>query len=189
DEERGPEANEKQLKKLLTATKKLTALRLQIGKLEEKLKKRPKSGGKTKLEKSHARLREGVKRELHRLEVYRPLQTAVINEMRRLLTERRLAHSMIQHYEEATGRTKNQLIREAGEAEDRRHVLKVNGTRENLLDIAVRIKDAQKSIRDNEQKVKASTDEFAHSIEIIASRQYKSRRAKKELTEANLHLI
>jgi RNA polymerase primary sigma factor len=189
DEERGPEANEKQLKKLLTATKKLTALRIQIGKQEEKLKKRPKSGGKTKLEKSHARLREAVKRELHRLELSRHLEDAVINEMRRLLHESRLAHSMIQHYEEATGRTKTQLLREAGEAEDRRHVLKVNGTRENLLDIAARIKDGQRTIRDNEQKVKASTDEFAHSIEIIASGQDKSRRAKKELTEANLRLV
>src|SRR5438105_4899303 len=189
DEERGPEANEKQLKKLLTATKKLTALRLQIGKLEEKLKKRPKSGGKTKLEKSHARLREGVKRELHRLELSRHLQDAVINEMRRLLQESRSAHSMIQHYEEATGRTKSQLLREAGGAEDRRHVLKVNGTRENLLDIAARIKEGQKAIREVERRVKASTDEFARSIELIASGQDKSRRAKKELTEANLRLV
>jgi len=189
DEERGPEANEKQLKKLMAATKKLSALRVQIGKLEEKLKKRAKGAGKTKLEKSHAKLRDGVKRELHRLELSRHLQDAVINEMRRLLQENQAAHSMIQHYEEATGRSKSQLLRDAGEAEDRRHVLKVNGTRENLLDIAARIKDAQKTVRENELKVKASTDEFAHRIEIIASGQDKSRRAKKELTEANLRLV
>jgi RNA polymerase primary sigma factor len=96
---------------------------------------------------------------------------------------------LIHRYEEATGRTKTQLLREAGGAEDRRHVLKVNGTRENLLDIAARIKEAQKTIREVEQKAKLSTDDFAKSLELIASGQDKSRRAKKELTEANLRLV
>jgi len=36
---------------------------------------------------------------------------------------------------------KNQLLKEAAEAEDRRHVLKVNGSRENLLDIAACIRE------------------------------------------------
>jgi RNA polymerase primary sigma factor len=113
----------------------------------------------------------------------------VIGEMRRLLREARESQALIQRYEEATGRSKSQLLREAGEAEDRRHVLKVNGTRENLLDIAARIKESQKVIREVERRVKVSTDEFAHSIEAIASGQDKSRRAKKELTEANLRLV
>ena len=82
-----------------------------------------------------------------------------------------------------------QLIREAADADDRRHVLKVNGTRENLLDIAARIKEAQKIIREVERRVKVPTDDFARSIETIASGQDKSRRAKKELTEANLRLV
>ena len=59
--------------------------------------------------------------------------------MRRLLHEARDAQTLIQRYEEATGRSESQLLREAAEAEDRRHVLKINGGRENLLDIAVRI--------------------------------------------------
>jgi RNA polymerase primary sigma factor len=189
EEERGPEANEKQLKKLLTATKKLISLRKHIEELEDKLKDKPKPALRAKHEKEHSRSREAVKRELQRLELSHHLQEAVIGEMRRLLRESREGHVLIQHYEQATGRSKSQLLREAGEADDRRHVLKVNGTRENLLDIAARIKEAQKMIKEVERRVKASTDEFARSLEIIASGQDKSRRAKKELTEANLRLV
>jgi RNA polymerase primary sigma factor len=190
DEERGPEANEKQLKKLLTSSKKLKSLHAKIEEIEQKLKDKPRAGAvRTKNEKALGRFRENVKRELAHLELSRHLLDAVVAEMRRLLKEAHDSHSMIARYEEATGRTKSQLIREAAEAEDRRHVLKVNGTRENLLDIAVRIKDGQKTVREVERRVKASTEEFARSIETIASGQDKSRRAKKELTEANLRLV
>jgi RNA polymerase primary sigma factor len=189
DEERGQEANEKQLKKLEAATKKLKSLRNRLEETEEELKERPKPPVRAKLEKNYARLRESVKRELNQLELSRHLQDAVIEEMRRLLREARESHSLVQHYEEATGRTKTQLLREASEAEDRRHLLKVNGTRENLLDIAARIKEAQKTLKEIERRVKASAEEFARSIETIASGQDKSRRAKKELTEANLRLV
>jgi len=126
---------------------------------------------------------------LQLLELSHHVESAIISEMRSLLQRSRGASATIQHYEQATSRTKSQLLREAGGAEDRRHVLKVNGTRENLLDIAVRIKEAQKSIREVEHKVKAPTEDFAQSLEIIASGQDKSRRAKKELTEANLRLV
>jgi len=189
DEERGQEANEKQLKKLEAATKKLKSLRNRLEETEEELKERPKPPVRAKLEKNYARLRESVKRELNQLELSRRLQDAVIEEMRRLLREARESLSLVQHYEEATGRTKAQLLREASEAEDRRHLLKVNGTRENLLDIAARIKEAQKTVKEIERRVKASAEEFARSIETIASGQDKSRRAKKELTEANLRLV
>ena len=189
DEERGPEADEKQLKKLFTATTKLKSLHRRIEDLEEKLKERPKPILKTKLEKSQVRLKESVKRELHALELSRHLQEAVIGEMRRLLQETRDSQTLIQRYEQATGRSKSQLLREAAEAEDRRHVLKINGSRENLLDIATRIKEAQKTIKEVERRVKVATDEFARSLETIASGQDKSRRAKKALTEANLRLV
>jgi RNA polymerase primary sigma factor len=190
DEERGPEANEKQLKKLLTAKKNLLKLRGKIEQTEEKLKNnRGKSAARTKLEKSIAQERDKVKRELQRLELSHHVESAIISEMRSLLQRSRAALATIQHYEQATSRTKAQLLREASGAEDRRHVLKVNGTRENLLDIAVRIKEAQKTTRDVEHKVKASTEDFAKLLEIIASGQDKSRRAKKELTEANLRLV
>jgi RNA polymerase primary sigma factor len=189
DEERGPEANEKQLKKLLTATKKLKSLRSRIEDLEEKFKNRHKPMVKTKLDKSLGRLRDSVKRELHRLELSRHLQDAIIGEMRHLLRQARDAHSLIQRYEQATGRSKSQLLREAAEVEDRRHLLKVNGSRENLLDIALRIKESQKTVREVEHRVKVPTDEFARSLETVASGQDKSRRAKKELTEANLRLV
>jgi RNA polymerase primary sigma factor len=189
EEERGPEANEKQFKKLLAATKKLLSLRSRIESLEEKLKERQRSEIKGKLEKSIGRLRESVKQELHEMELSRHFQDAVISEMRRLLKDTVDCRSLIARYEEATGRTKTQLLREAGDAEDRRHVLKVNGTRENLLDIAARIKEAQKHIREVERRVKADAEDFGRSIETIASGQDKSRRAKKELTEANLRLV
>src|SRR6266851_1114209 len=152
DEERGPEANEEQLKQLFTATTKLKTLQRQIGDLEEKLKERPKSILKAKLEKSQLRLKESVTRELHALELSRHLQEAVIGEMRHLLQEARDAQTLIQRYEQATGHSKSQLLRAAGEAEDRRHVLKINGSRENLLDIAARIKEAQKTVKEVERR-------------------------------------
>src|SRR6266849_2993075 len=189
DEERGPEADEKQLKKLFTATTKLKSLQRRIEDLEEKLKERPEPILKSKLEKLQVRLKESVKRELHALELSRHLQEAVIGELRRLLQEALDAQMLIQRYEEATGRRKSQLLREAAEAEDRRHVLQINGSRENLLDIAARIKGAQKTVKEVERRVKVATEEFALSLETIASGQAKSRRAKKELTEANLRLV
>jgi RNA polymerase primary sigma factor len=190
DEERGPEANEKQLKKLEASVKKLNSLRAGIEDTEAKLlKEKAKGPNRAKLEKSVLKLKESVKEELADMELSRHLQAAVIGEMRRLLKEARDAHRLIEHYEEATGRSKAQLLREAADAEDRRHVLKVNGTRENLLDIATRIKEAQKQLKEVERRVKAGAEDFARLIETIASGQDKSRRAKKELTEANLRLV
>jgi len=189
DEERGRDANEKQLKKLFTATTKLKSLQRRIEDIEDKLKHRPKPILRTKLEKSQARLTESVERELHHLELSRHLREAVIGEMRRLLQEARDAQTLIQCYEQATGRSKSQLLREAAGAEDRRHVLQVNGSRENLLDIAARIKEAQKAVKEVERRVKVASEEFASSLATIASGQAKSRRAKKELTEANLRLV
>jgi RNA polymerase primary sigma factor len=189
DEERGRETNEKQLKRLLTATTKLKSLHDRIEDIEEKLKDRPKPILKAKLEKSQLRLRESVKRELHHLELSRHLREAVIGDMRRLLQKTREAQMLIQRYEAATGRSKSQLLREGAGAGDRRHVLKVNGRRENLLDIVVRIKEAQKAVNEVERRVKLAADEFARSIAIIVSGQDKSRRAKQELTEANLRLV
>ena len=189
DEEDGREANEKQLKQLSTAIVKLKSLRRRIEQVEERLKERPKPILKAKLEKSRLRLKECVKRELHHLGLSRHLQKAVIGELRRLLEEACDSQTLIRRYEEATGRSRSQLLREATEAEDRRHVLKIRGSRENLLDIAARIKEAQKRIKQVERRVKVGTDEFARTLETIASSQAKSRLAKRELTEANLRLV
>ena len=190
DEERGPEANEKQLKKLEASVKKLISLRDRVEDTEVKLQKeKAKSPNRTKYEKAVLKLKENLKEELADMELSRHLQAAVIGEMRRLLKETRDAHRLIDHYEEATGRSKAQLLREAAEADDRRHVLKVNGTRENLLDIAVRIRESQKAVKEVERRVKVGMEDFARLIETIASGQDKSRRAKKELTEANLRLV
>jgi len=189
DEERGPEANEKQLKKLFAAVKKVKSLRSKVDETETKIKDKPKGPDRPKLDKQFAKLKDGIKEELADLDLSRHVHEAVIGEMRRLLKEARESQRRIQRYEDATGRTKTQLIRGAAEVDDRRHVLRVNGARENLADIATRIKEAQKIIREVERRVKVPTDEFARSIETIASGQDKSRRAKKELTEANLRLV
>lgn len=125
DEERGRESNEKQLKQLSTATTKLKSLRSRIEEFEEKLKERPKPILKAKLEKSQVRLKESVKRELHHLELSCRLKEAVIGELRRLLQETRDSQTLIQRYEEATGRSRSQLLREAAEAEDRLSLLKI----------------------------------------------------------------
>ena len=189
DEERGCEDNEKQLKQLSTAITRLKSLHRRIEEFDEQLKERPKPIQKAKLEKSQVRLKESVKRELRHLELSRHLQEVVIGELRRMLEKARDSQTLIQRYEEETGRSKSQLLREAAEAEDHRHALKINGSRENLLDIAARIKEAQKTIKEVERRVKVATDEFARSLETIASGQAKSRRAKQELTEANLRLV
>ena len=189
DEEGGLETNQKQLQRLFTATKKLKSLRGRVEAIEEKLKNRPKPILKAKLEKPLVRLNGRVKRELHQLELSRDLRETVIGEMRRQLQKARDSQTLIQRYEEASGRSKSQLLREAAEAEDRRHVLKINGRHENLLDIVARVREAQKTIKQVESRVKVATDEFARSLETIASGQDKSRRAKKELTEANLRLV
>jgi RNA polymerase primary sigma factor len=189
DEEGEPESNAKQLKKLFTATTKLKSLRRRIEEIGEKLKHRPKPILKTQLEKSQLRLMENVKRELHHLELSRHIQESVIGEMRRLLQEAHEARTLIQRYEQATGRSKSRLLREAAAAVDRRHVLQINGSRENLLDIVVRIKQAQKTIKEVERRVQVATDELAGSLATIGSGQDKSRRAKKALTEANLRLV
>jgi len=113
----------------------------------------------------------------------------VIAQKRMLLNDYRESQHTIQHYEEATGRSRTHLLKDAADAEDRRHVLKVNDSRENLLDIAARIRLAQKTSREIERRVKTSGDDYARSLETIAAGQDKSRRAKKELTEANLRLV
>ena len=144
---------------------------------------------KPKLEKDYHRTKERVKKELRDMALSPRLQESIIGEMRRLLHEYLNSERLIARYEEETGRTKNQLIKEAGEAEDRRHVLKVGDSRENLLDIAQKIRDAQKAIKAIEKRVKATGEDYARKLETIAAGQSKSRRAKKELTEANLRLV
>jgi DNA-directed RNA polymerase sigma subunit (sigma70/sigma32) len=130
-----------------------------------------------------------VKDELNAMQLSPKVEKVVSGEMRRLLEEHCGAQRTIYNYERATGRSKSQLLREAGEAEDRRHLLKVNGARENLLDIAARIRGAQKQIKEVERRAKATGDELALSLEIIEAGQAMSRKAKKELTEANLRLV
>jgi RNA polymerase primary sigma factor len=126
---------------------------------------------------------------LHRLDLSRHLQEGVITEMRSLLHQTRSAQKLIRHYEEATGRSMSQLLRDAARSRDPRQALKICGRREKLTDIAARIKEAQKTINQVERKAKVATDEFARSLETIASGEAKSRRAKQELTEANLRLV
>jgi RNA polymerase primary sigma factor len=189
DEEVGREYTEKQLKRLSIATTKLKSLHRRIEDLAKDLNERPKPTLKAQLEKSQARLKGSVQRELHRLELSRHLQDAVTGELRRLFQQARDSQTLIRHYEEASGRSKSQLLREATEEKDRRQVLRINGNRENLLDIAARIKAAQKTIREVEHRVKLATDELGRSLATIASGQAQSRRAKQELTGANLRLV
>src|SRR6202165_1358726 len=189
DEERGPEANEKLIKKLHDSTRKLKELRAKLEELEEELRVRPGPRRKPKLERHYARLRARVKAAFTTMGLSRHVREAVLSEMRHQLDQSPHAHQIVEHYEDATGRSKNQLLKEAAEAEDRRHVLRVNGTRENLLDIAVRIREAQRTMKAVERRVKASGEEFGCSLEILSAGQHKSRRAKKELTEANLRLV
>ncbi|HLH75299.1 MAG TPA: RNA polymerase sigma factor RpoD [Candidatus Binataceae bacterium] len=189
DEEKGPEADEAQRERFLAFTKKLTKLREKLNETEEALRNKPGPRLKPKLEKQHERLKQRVKEELQEMQLSPRVRLAVIDELKRLLAEHNKDVATIARYEQATGRSKSQLLREASEAEDRRHLLKINGTRENLLDIAARIREAQKRMKEIERRVKASGEELARSIQTVEAGQAKSRRAKKELTEANLRLV
>ncbi len=188
DEEKGPEADEAQREKLLGFTRKLTKLRERIEETEKELRAKPGPRRKPKLEKQLSRLRQLVKEKLKEMQLSPRVEEAVIDEMRRLLQEHRRNQSVIAAYEAATGKSKNALLREAAESEGR-HSIKVNGTRQSLGDIAARIREAQRAIKDIEHRVKASGDELARSLQTIEAGQAKSRQAKKELTEANLRLV
>src|SRR5208282_214676 len=185
DEERGPEADERQLKRLHTHLKKLKDVHGQLEKLEARLsnlkparKKGTNHKAPSKTEKVYLRLKERVKKELRVMQLSRRLIEAIIDRMRALLFEYRDSQHRIQRYEDATGRTRTHLLKEAAEAEDRRHVLKINEGRENLLDIATRIRASQRKMKEVEQQVKAPGEDFAHSLEVLAAGQDKSRRAK-----------
>jgi RNA polymerase primary sigma factor len=178
-----------QRERLLTLTGKLTELREKLREGEEALRAKPGPRRKPKLEEQQERLKQRVKDEFKSMQLSPRVELAVIGEMKNLLEAHRRAQRTIHNYENATGRSKSQLLREAAEVGDRRHLLKINGTRENLLDIALRIREAQKQVKEIECRVKASGDELAHSLEIIEAGQAKSRKAKKELTEANLRLV
>jgi RNA polymerase primary sigma factor len=188
DEEKGPEADEAQRERLLTFTKKLLKLRERLEQTEADLHKKPGPRLKPKLEKQYARFKQRVKEELKAMQLSPRVEEAVINEMRRLLHEHRRNQHTIQTYESATNKSKNQLLREAVEAEGR-HLVKVNGTRQSITDVAARIREAQRHIKEIERRVKATGEELAHSLRTVEEGQAKSRRAKKALTEANLRLV
>ncbi len=189
DEEKGREADKAQRERLLSFTRKLTKLREKLEETEEALRAKPGPRRRSNLDKQYARLKLRVKDELNAMQLSPKVEKVVNGELKHLLEEHRGAQRTIYNYERATGRSKSQLLREAGEAEDRRHLLKVNGARENLLDIAARIRAAQKQIKEVARRAKATGDELARSLEIIESGQAMSRKAKKELTEANLRLV
>ena len=140
-------------------------------------------------EKNFLKQRERVIKEFRSMQLSRRLIENIIEHMRGMLRSYTEALHTLERYEEATGRSPNALLKEAAEAEDRRHVLKIGEARENLLDIGTRIRASQVQIRKVETEVKSSGEDFARAIETIAAGQDKSRRAKKELTEANLRLV
>jgi RNA polymerase primary sigma factor len=189
DEGKGPEADEAQRVRLLSFTRKLTKLREKLEETEEALRAKPGPRRRSNLDKQYARLKLRTKDELKAMQLSPKIEKVVCGELKQLLEQYRGAQRAIYNYERATGRSKSQLLREAGEAEDRRHLLKVNGARENLLDIATRIRGAQKQIKEVERRAKATGDELALSLEIIEAGQAMSRKAKKVLTEANLRLV
>jgi RNA polymerase primary sigma factor len=189
DEEKGPEADQAQRERLLSFTRKLTKLRAKLEETEAALRTKPGPLRRSNLDKQRARLKLRVKAELKAMQLSPKVEKVVNGELKHLLEEHRRAQRTIDNCEGATGRSQSQLLREAGRAENRRHLLKVNGTGENLLDIAARIRAAQKQIKEIERRAKATGDELAHSLEIIEAGQAKSRQARKELTEANLRLV
>src|SRR5437660_1589402 len=87
DEERGPEANEKLLKKLHDSTRKLKDLRAALEELEEELRERPGPRRKLKLERRYVRMRERVKAAFTTMGLSRHVREAVIAELRHQLEQ------------------------------------------------------------------------------------------------------
>jgi len=189
DENNRPEADDAQRERLLSFANKLAKLRQQLKETDEALAAKPGSRRKFNLDQQRARLQLQVRDELKAMHLSPKIVNVVKDEMTRLLEEYRRAQSTIDKYERATGHGKNQLLKKAGEGRGRRHLLKANGTCENLLDLAARIRTAQSQLKEIECRAKSSGDELARSLEIIEAGQAKSRQAKKELTEANLRLV
>ncbi len=141
DEERGPEANEKQLKKLHDSTKKLKTCAPSSKRSKRNCASGPGRSAKPKLENAvRADASERVKAELHHDGAVAPRpRDRHLRDAPSARASARVAadHPALRGCDRPHQDPAN--LREAAEAEDRRHVLKVNGTRENLLDIAARI--------------------------------------------------
>ncbi len=189
DDEKGFESDAEQQERLVALADKLKKLNSQLDAVEERLRNKPGPRVRPQLEKQQAKLKKKVRQYLEKAKLSGSFQEAIIAELRRLLEEHRQAQRKIDHYALATHRSKSQLLREAAEAEDRRISLKVNGTRESLADIAARIREAQRAIKDVERLVKTGPEGLMRSLNRVAAGQEKSRHAKKELTEANLRLV
>jgi RNA polymerase primary sigma factor len=95
DEERGPEVDERQRKKLELATKKLKDLRVKIDEIEEELHGKIGPRRKPKIEKNYDRLLDRVKKELRAMGLSRRLMDAVISHMRGLLYQHREGQALI----------------------------------------------------------------------------------------------
>jgi hypothetical protein len=117
DEEQAPEADEAQRVRLLSFTKELTNLRERLNETEQALRTKPGPRHKSNLEKQQARLKLRVKGELKAMQLSPRVEEVVMSEMKRLLEEHRGAHRTIHNYERATGRSRNQLLKEAGEVQ------------------------------------------------------------------------
>ena len=189
DEEKGSESDAEQRERLVALADKLKKLSTQLEAVDEKLRDKPGPRVRPQLEKQQAKLKKRIRQYLEKAKLSSSFQAAIIADLKAMLEEHRQAQRVIERYAQATHRSKSQLLREAAEAEDRRVSLKVNGTRESLLDIAARIREAQRLMREIERQVKTGQEGLMHSLERVAAGQEKSRQAKKELTEANLRLV
>jgi RNA polymerase primary sigma factor len=190
DEETGPVADQARRDNLLGRIRKITGLRDELLGGEESLCAELDPRRKAKLQEQQERLKLRLKRNLKAIQLSPRVEAAVIGELKILLEEHRSARSNLRNYQENTaGSKKNQIPTEAAKAENQRHLLRVDGIRDDPADLALRIRKAQKRITEIERRVKATGEELAHSLEIIEAGQAKSSKAKKELTQANLRLV
>jgi RNA polymerase primary sigma factor len=187
DEEAGLEANQARRLRLLSLIRQITGLRRKLEGGEQSLRAELNPRRKRKLQEQQARLKLRLKHKFKALQLLPRVEEAVIGEMKILLEEHRNAQRTIHNYKSAVNN--NRLRGNAAEFDDRRLLLKSDAMRDNPADAAVRMRKAQKQITDIERRVKATGEELAHSLKIIEAGQAKSRKAKKELTQANLRLV
>jgi RNA polymerase primary sigma factor len=187
DYDNGQEADEAERERLRSFISRLTELRDELN--ETLACARPAGRRKREIDEQFARLKLRIRNEVEAIQLSPRVGESVIGEMKRLLEEHRRAQCSIDNYERATPRGKGRLPGDVGQVDDGRDLVNVNGAGDNPLDLTTRIRAAQKQMKDIERCVKANGDQLANSLEIIEAGQAKSRKAKRELTEANLRLV
>ena len=193
DYENDPENDQARRERLLSFTRRLTGLHHKLnaaqaacaGQVAARAPRLDEQCPREELESPT----QDIKDEVNALHLSPRIAEAVIGEMRRLLEEHRKAQRIIDNCARVAGRSRRRLSGPADQVEEGPNPLQDNGSAEEPLDIESRLRAARRQIREIELRAMANADQLANSLQIIEAGLARSRKAKKELTEANLRLV